>query len=56
MAKKSPWIYGKSPAPKDHHELSEVLKGMSGNRPKPKKPSKLLERLDRLEALIKDKV
>jgi hypothetical protein len=33
MAKaKNPWVYGRSPAPKDYHELSEIIK----ERRKPK--------------------
>lgn len=34
------------------HDAADFI---AGNQPKPKKPSQLVERLDKLETLLKDK-
>ena len=48
MSKKTPWEYGKSPAPRDWKEASEVL------RQKPKlKKSTLMDRLAKIEETLK---
>ena len=46
------WTYG-DPAPKTHRDLADVLRQRTSNKTK-KKSSGLLDRLDKLEQLLKD--
>ena len=55
MAKKrDAYVYGKSPSPRDWHELAQTLKDIQGaKRKKPQGPS-FSDRLDSIEKLLKE--
>lgn len=52
MKKKEPWVYGKSPDPKNWHEAADALRSL---HPKQRKSSGLADRIDALEKLLKEK-